>query len=206
MLMATMIEWRLKPILPVIVVYPLRRIFIIGYMYVFVPIGRGIVWSTNYSSPGDKMPRLLLLSPYIHLWSTFSQAGAFSGKDYFSAEEVGHDFCGMCILLLHIICNVCFCWLSRLTWVLWAHIAAYGKCTLIRIHDQPPLISMQDIPYSRKLCYYANRDHDIVLLLLYLGLPYWVIADDGIWCSIHAYLFGLHPRTTSTTSDRKAGM
>ena len=33
----------------------------------------------------------------------------------------------------------CFCWLSGLTWVVWACIAAYGKRALIRIRDQPPL-------------------------------------------------------------------
>ena len=33
----------------------------------------------------------------------------------------------------------CFCRLSRLTWVGWACIAAYGKCALIKIGDQPPL-------------------------------------------------------------------
>ena len=33
----------------------------------------------------------------------------------------------------------CFCRLSGLTWVAWACIAAYGKCALIRIGDQPPL-------------------------------------------------------------------
>ena len=34
----------------------------------------------------------------------------------------------------------CFCWLSGLTWVAWAYIAAYGKCALIRICDQSPLV------------------------------------------------------------------
>ena len=35
----------------------------------------------------------------------------------------------------------CFCRLSELTWVVWAYmyIATYGKHTLIRIGDQPPL-------------------------------------------------------------------
>ena len=33
----------------------------------------------------------------------------------------------------------CFCWFSGLTWVAWVYIAAYGKCALIRIHDQLPL-------------------------------------------------------------------
>ena len=37
----------------------------------------------------------------------------------------------------------CFCWLSGLTWVAWACTAAYGKCALIRIGDQPPLIPSQ---------------------------------------------------------------
>ena len=34
----------------------------------------------------------------------------------------------------------CFCLLSWLTWVAWEYIAAYGKHSLIRIGDQPPLL------------------------------------------------------------------
>ena len=33
----------------------------------------------------------------------------------------------------------CFCCLSGLTWIAWVCIAAYGKCALIRIGNQPPL-------------------------------------------------------------------
>ena len=71
-------------------------------------------------------------------------------------EEVGHNFCRMCILLSCIICNVLFCQLSGLTWVAWAYIAANGKCVLIRICDQPPLaLSLTQPPYH-------NTDYEIL--------------------------------------------
>jgi hypothetical protein len=52
----------------------------------------------------------------------------------------------------------CFCWLSGLTWVAWAYIAAYGKRALIRIRDQPPLHQS----LLNYICQYYVRDHSLL--------------------------------------------
>ena len=65
----------------------------------------------------------------------------------FQPEEVGHDFRRMCIYCHASYAMCCFCWLSGLTWVVWAYTTAYGKRTLIRIHDHGNLLWFPAIRY-----------------------------------------------------------
>ena len=96
-----------------------------------------------------------------------------------------------CILNYRALCDVWFCWLSGLTWVVWVYFAAYGKCTLIRIGDQPPLHA----------CYEAINSSVKIIIQDYI----WCIDISNccdIICGLVKMIRASHPPLTHTCTQR----